>query len=362
MNYIYIIIAFILICIIIYIVINNKLVNETLNKPVNKILTYSSNGYLDRSFIQILNKYGLDRNDNSDIYFINDYTYAEKIISDIQPNQYKYINIIDGCDLISSKISLYNTLKYKYKDDVLKYAPKTYIFKNIDDYNDLKKEVKINDKYILKNNAQRQEGIKLLIYTSWNDIIMNEDNYTIIQKYIENPLIIGERKINMRIYLLLVSINDKLYGYIYDNGFIYYTQQKYDINKFDFAHHITTGYIDRKVYEENPLTIQDLYNKLGDNNSNKLQNNINILMNKICDAFSNVICMKKHGNTIKYQIFGADVAPLDNLEVKIMEINKGPDLRAKDKRDGKLKNNMQNDILKTVLNNDIINTNFIRIY
>ena len=40
---------------------------------------------------------------------------------------------------------------------------------------------------------------------------------------------------------------------------------------------------------------------------------------------------------MKFQIFGADIAPDENLNVTIMEINKGPDIGFKDERDGNLK-------------------------
>ena len=50
----------------------------------------------------------------------------------------------------------------------------------------------------------------------------------------------------------------------------------------------------------------------------------------------------------KFQLYGIDIAVNDDLSVKLMEINKGPDIGAKDKRDSELKLNLVRDIFKTV--------------
>ena len=50
------------------------------------------------------------------------------------------------------------------------------------------------------------------------------------------------------------------------NGFVYYTPKKYSNESLHFDHNITTGYIDRKIYEENPLTLKDFYDHLRNNN------------------------------------------------------------------------------------------------
>ena len=54
------------------------------------------------------------------------------------------------------------------------------------------------------------------------------------------------------------------------------------------------------------------------------------------NAISNSICSNEYlKNTKRFQLFGADVAPDENLHVKLMEFNKGPDMGAKDIRDKK---------------------------
>jgi hypothetical protein len=72
-------------------------------------------------------------------------------------------------------------------------------------------------------------------------------------------------------------------------------------------------------------------------------------MNKIIKAISKKVCqkdgLKKH---TLFQLFGSDVAPTADLDAYLMEINKGPDLDAKDERDKKVKTRVQEDIFKVV--------------
>ncbi len=57
--------------------------------------------------------------------------------------------------------------------------------------------------------------------------------------------------------------------------------------------------------------------------------------------------MKKFNNTnITFQLFGVDVGVNDKLNPIVMEINKGPDLGAKDTRDSNLKHNVVRDMLQ----------------
>ena len=78
-------------------------------------------------------------------------------------------------------------------------------------------------------------------------------------------------------------------------------------------------------------------------------NNVNKLMHDIIEAISIKVCkndkLKKH---TLFQLFGSDVAPSFDLTASLMEINKGPDLDAKDERDKVVKLRVQEDIFKIV--------------
>lgn len=155
---------------------------------------------------------------------------------------------------------------------------------------------------------------------------------------------------------------------------MYYTADFFEKGSTSIKKNITTGYIDRKVYEENPLTHSDFKKYLDSNrilsnyeqkvkyDDNKLSSVVfNNIYNLITDIFSvyfdKVGINKKLYNNKKFQLFGCDIAIDETLNAKIMEINKGPDLGAKDKRDSELKHNLVRDIFKTVglIDNDDTN-------
>ena len=67
-------------------------------------------------------------------------------------------------------------------------------------------------------------------------------------------------------------------------------------------------------------------------------------------------------NKISFQLFGADIALNDVLMPSLMEINKGPDLGSKDKRDGNVKYKVVSDIFRIIhIINDNKQNDFINI-
>lgn len=278
--------------------------------------------------------------------------------------------LIDGCDTLASKVTLWNTVKEYYGDEATKYMPRTFILNwdtdFVEHFNNNK--IKRNDQmYVLKNYEQRQQGIKLS-----RDLDEIEDGYNdgwfLVQDYIYDPYIIDKRKINFRYYLLIVcnKNSNKIDAYLHTDGFLYYTPDYYDENDMSFDKHITTGYIDRAVYEKNPLTLQDFRDHLNNKQpglSDKWDYSAINLMSKIVKALSTKICKNdKLIGTLRFQLFGCDLAPDSNLGCKLMEINKGPDMGAKDVRDTKVKTKVQDDVFSIIEDNKIDNTNFIKIY
>lgn len=301
----------------------------------------------------------------------------------------KKIFFIDGCDWIASKMALWDLLKEYYGNSANKYMPESFL---LDKKSDLQKfsiqfykNIKKNPKqmYVLKNYAQRQEGLKL---TRDHDEIMKgiKDGWYLAQEYKYDPYIIDKRKINFRYYLLVVCKNNIIEAYIHKDGFLYYTPDFYDADDMAFNKHITTGYIDRAIYEKNPLTLEDFRRHLdskecehdifkeisltGTAKSYRQQWDYSAenLMNKVMEAISKKICKnKKLDNHVRFQLFGCDLAPTSNLEASLMEINKGPDLEAKDDRDRAVKLKVQKDIFTIVdpnENDSIANTRFIKIF
>jgi len=75
----------------------------------------------------------------------------------------------------------------------------------------------------------------------------------------------------------------------------------------------------------------------------------------VFETYNNVLGTKING--VSFQLYGVDVAIDDQLRPQVMEINKGPDLGAKDDRDKKLKIGLCKDMLKCVGLNDSDDSN-----
>jgi hypothetical protein len=288
--------------------------------------------------------------------------------------------LIDNIDIMVGKDYLYKNVFNKYgRDKTITLMPESWILNDPKDFERFKKEFNRNKIYVMKKNVQRQNGIT--ISNNLDEIIKNKENdekndypFVIVQDLLQDPYTISGRKINLRVYVLIIKNSNKTNLYVYSDGFMYYTAELFKKNSIDKKINITTGYIDRKVYEENPLTHNDFKLYLdSDRNYNEIEQNLknynkniseyvfNNIYNLITDIFT--VFFDKIGkspklyNNTKFQLFGCDVAIDENLDAKIMEINKGPDLGAKDKRDSELKHNLVRDIFKTVglINNDDAN-------
>ncbi len=312
--------------------------------------------------------------ENYDIYIPCSYNDCEKEVLEFEGKDNKKLFLIDGCDWIASKMALWELLKENYGADASKYMPTSFLLDNKKDLADFPEHFALNKKanpkqmYVLKNYAQRQEGLKLT--RNLNEILTgHKKGWYLVQDYKYNPYIISKRKINFRYYMLVVCANGKIEAYIHSDGFVYYTPKYYDAEDMDFDKHITTGYIDRKVYDVNPLTLEDFrvhLDKQGSELRNKWDKSVETLMNKVMEAISKKICKnpKLDGN-VRFQLFGCDVAPDADLGCTLMEINKGPDLGAKDERDKNVKMQVQRDIFKIIDPNDdkeYLSTRFIKVF
>lgn len=259
-------------------------------------------------------------------------------------NGINFIYGVCGSDLMSSKSMLAIILRGEGYEDII---PKTYVVP--DDMQKFKDEYVDNGiAYILKKNIQRQEGVK--IFADYEEILKNANNYVVIQQLLQDPFIVGGRKVNMRVYMLVhVDKNAKCTMYIYDDGFMYYTPGKWSPGSILAEDNITTGYIDRQVYVENPLTIQDFGKHVGPQLFDVFWKNLIETMTKVRKAYSNRLSLlnKQHRSNC-FLVYGIDIAPNKDLKCQIMEVNKGPDLTYKDERDKNVKYNMMKSALSIV--------------
>jgi hypothetical protein len=316
-----------------YMIINNSNLNETQTKILSKAGIKQSNTEIKDT-----------------IRFINGYNEVETELKNIPDNSYPFIAGIKGMDYIVAKNYIWIVLKLYYTiPELLKLVPETFVLKDQSDTKMLL-ETNINNKiFIFKKNIQRQEGLLLLTKKEITQEKINElikQDFVVAQNYLDNPLIIDTRKVNIRIYLLITISNGIVSAYVYDNGFMYYSQSSYSYS-IDTEKAITTGLQkDRSVYERNPLTLKDLKILLKQEKAELLIENINTLLTNIINGTKKMLT--GHTNAVNFSLFGCDIQPDSDLNVKLIEINKSPSLDIKDDRDGDVKYALQKDMFEIV--------------
>jgi hypothetical protein len=286
--------------------------------------------------------------------------------------------MLNNTDFMVSKITLWKFLKERYGTTIASgMIPYSVDLNNKNEVEHFKNNYDNTKLYITKNNNQRQEGIE--IHNNLDTIMKSLHKYILVQELLQDPYLINGRKINLRVYCLIIKdIHQNIQIQIYQDGFMYYTAELFEKGNPSFKKNITTGYIDRKIYDEHPLThedfkqyLDDTYRKKTDieqyfiktrphlNLSNYIFTQINHLLKFILETYVTTIGTKTLG--VGFQLYGADIAINEHLKPMIMEINKGPDLTAKDGRDLALKENMCRDMLKSVGLLPNINNKFLTV-
>lgn len=319
-------------------------------------------------YLDILKKHKIKKSSKDDdwiLYFPCSYSKNKKELKRLSPsNKNQRIFIVSNSVQIGSKSHLWKNLVSKYGRNVAsKIAPMSYTLGDEDELRRLKAEHKPGKLYIMKKNIQRQEGLK--ITNNLKEITNGYSNsYVVVQELLQNPYLINSRKINMRFYVLFICQNNEVNVYVHDNGFMYYTKDPFKKGSLETGPNITTGYIERSVYETNPLThkdfqkyldnpqrcltnIESMYLNSGVQLSRLVFNRIYTLITRTCQAYEGVMCQgSRFEENITFQLFGVDIAVNDKLEPQIIEFNIGPNLATFDDQDKKIKYKAVEDILK----------------
>ena len=264
----------------------------------------------------------------------------------------KFVFGINGCDNFVSKNGLWIMLVNKYGTDfAAKLMPRSYILYKQSDLELFKYEYISGKAYIMKKNIQRKEGLKLT--SSLEEIIEGGSNdYKVVQEYMDNIFLVNSRKLNIRVYILIVY--DKTpQAYMYKHGKCIYTNKEYNGDIYDIESNITSYKMDTNVYKKSPFTTDelDIYIK-----SNTKSTSIQPIMNKImnhmkivCNPIINKLVKSENlTNHTTFQLFGCDIILDNNLNPFLLEFNKGPEMKPKCAKDYKLKYKIYTDMYNKV--------------
>lgn len=172
----------------------------------------------------------------------------------------------------------------------------------------------------------------------------------ICQKYIENPYLIGGKKFDIRIYVLVTSYTP-LVVYIHRNGFCRFSNFQFSLASKDINNlyiHATNVAIQKTSpnYDSSKgckwllrNLRQYLSSKHGEKRVNDMFTELEAMIVRSLMCVQRVMIQDKHC----FELYGYDVLIDDNLKPWLIEVNASPSLTAETQWDFDLKHNMLND-------------------
>ncbi|MCO5608863.1 hypothetical protein L7F22_063081 [Adiantum nelumboides] len=188
----------------------------------------------------------------------------------------------------------------------------------------------------------------------WKTENQQVENY-IVQKYIDNPYLVGGKKFDLRIYVLVLSYAP-LKAYLYRSGFARFTNTRFTMKKEDIINnfvHLTNFSIQKHAptYDSKNGTKWALFNlklhmitKHGEKAIHDLFHQIQDLIARSLLAVQNVIIQDKHC----FELYGYDILVDELLKPWLLEVNASPSLAADTPSDYTLKYGMLEDLLTVV--------------
>ena len=191
-----------------------------------------------------------------------------------------------------------------------------------------------------------------------NDILSNVKpcNQTIIQKYIENPLVINGRKFDIRQWVLVTDLNP-LTIWLFETPYVRFGAENYHIDDFknvfsqltgnSIAKHsekFNTGEIEGDMWENEQFK-EYLKKQYGGDPWIEIQKKIEKVVILSLESAKHKLFNRKNN----FEVFGFDIMLDDKLNVYLIEINASPDWTYSTKVTEKLVKIASDDIMKVVL-------------
>ncbi|CAG9318682.1 unnamed protein product [Blepharisma stoltei] len=178
----------------------------------------------------------------------------------------------------------------------------------------------------------------------------------IISKYVDNPLLIGGKKFDLRLYALVTCFRP-LKAYMYRQGFCRFCSEKYtsDIAEIDNMFiHLTNVAIQKHsdVYNDKhggkwslPSLKFYLESTRGKNATDKLFNDIKNIMIQSMKAVQSVMINDRHC----FEMYGYDILIDNDLKPWLLEVNASPSLTTSTEKDVVLKSQLLRDVFAIVV-------------
>ncbi|XP_022208452.2 probable tubulin polyglutamylase TTLL1 isoform X2 [Drosophila obscura] len=179
-------------------------------------------------------------------------------------------------------------------------------------------------------------------------------NTSVISRYIDKPLLIGGKKFDLRLFVLVTTFNP-LKAYLYREGFCRFCTEKYDHTDIDNVFmHLTNVSIQKTnlVYNSThggKWPVQNLWLYLdslrGGGVSKTLWQRICETIRHSLDAVAPVMSNDRHC----FEVYGYDIIIDNNLKPWLIEINTSPSMHATTPNDRMLKSRLIDNVLDVVV-------------
>ena len=317
---------------------NNNYNSNNNNNKNNNINNINNNKNIIRKKVNLENKPAVVPQDN-------------KII--------KHTTIIRNGAPFQAYIAQVNSLLNSLKDHLPQY--KLNGFRNI---------------WILKpSNLSRGRGVTCVnsLEPIEQSLSATNDSGVIVQKYIENPLIISKRKFDIRQWVLVTSLNP-LVIWMWKEPYLRFGAEDYimdDLNNIyshltnnSIAKH-STQYKNEKNFEGDMWTCFDFENYIGPQKWNEIHEKIK---NAIICSFYAIHQEIKHRHN-SHELYGYDFMIDEDLNVYLIEVNASPALDYSTKITERLVKAMVKNLIELVIDNDnarkcnnLANNKFMKIF
>jgi tubulin polyglutamylase TTLL9 len=177
----------------------------------------------------------------------------------------------------------------------------------------------------------------------------------IVQRYINNPLLVGGKKFDLRLYVLVTNYSP-LTAYVYRTGFARFTHHRYSHNPEDISNnyiHLTNVAVQKTStqYDANTGGKWDLrqlklylISKYGQDRVLECFNRIHQIFIKSLLAVQKSMINDKHC----FELYGYDVLIDSNLKPWLLEVNAAPSMTANTQVDFELKCNLLDDVFTII--------------